>query len=312
MTNLIVTHEKVLKIMKLLFLVTSLTVMGETFGFCGSGKGKWFSDERGEYIIVPMKNAPFPHKSREKGYTFENTFYTSATHYSDSSVGILIPANYEKKDTVDLIIHFHGHMNNVKNEIEQFHLRKQLHEAGRNVIMILPQGPKDVQDSTCGKMEEPDGLKHLVIEAVDFLYGEGKIKSRKLGRIVLSGHSGGYRPIAFCLDVGGLEDYIKEVYLLDAAYANLSSYSSWAARSGGRLISIFTDHLMGENVEIMSDLQKLGIDKFNILLDDDVTTETLRKNHITFIHTKLSHDELVYQTQYLRSFIAAGGFDIIR
>ena len=311
MTNLVVTHEKVFKIMQFLFLMTSLTIMDKT-GHCSSGRGKWISDGLGEYIIIPMKNAPFPHKSRGKGYTYEDTFYTSATHYSDSSVGILIPANYEKKDTVDLIVHFHGHLNNVKNEIEQFHLREQLNDAGRNVIMILPQGPRDARDSSCGKMEEPDGLKNLVIEAVDFLYGEGKIKSRKLGRIVLSGHSGGYRPIAFCLDVGGLEDYIKEVYLLDAAYDNLFSYSSWTARSGGRLISIFTDHLIGENVEIMRDLQKLGIDKFNVLLDDDVTTEILWKNHITFVHTKLSHDDLVYKTQYLRSFIESGGFDKIR
>jgi len=292
--------------MKALISLAVLTLISDSLSIAGAQELEWVSDTLGEYIIVPMKNAPFPHKSRERGHAYENTTYTFEMCYSDSSVGILIPAGYEKKDTVDLIVHYHGHLNTVAKEIEEFQLRQQLKESGHNLIMILPQGPKNARDSTCGKIEDPNGLRNLVLETLNFLHEQGKIRTQSLGSVILSGHSGGYRPIAFSLDVGGLDSHIKEVYLMDAAYANLTSYSSWAARSQGRLISIFTDHLMGENLEIMRDLQKQNVDHFSVLLDEDVTTETLKRNRITFIHTKLDHFALMYQTHYLARFMVSG------
>lgn len=277
-----------------------------SIGLCGGNGMEWKSDKLGEWIIVPMKNAPFPHKSRENGWSNKENSYSYYANYSDSSVGILIPPHYEKKDTVDLAIHFHGHMNNVANQMEQFNLRRQLRDSRRNIILLLPQGPKNARDSSGGKMEDPDGLKNLITEAVDFLFDSGRIKTKEIGRVIISGHSGAYRPIAYCLDVGGMKPFISEVYLMDASYANLESYSNWAARSSGRFISIFTDHLAGENVNIMRNLQQNGIEEFPILLDEDATTDTLKKNRIIFIHTTLGHNELMFETQYLQKFWETG------
>ena len=292
--------------MRLFILCLSVILAFIANGFCEENGTEWKSDKLGEWIIVPMKNAPYPHQSRENGWSNKDNSYSFYANYSDSSVGILIPPFYEQKDAVDLAIHFHGHMNNVAKQIEQFNLRHQLNDSHRNIILLLPQGPKNARDSGCGKMEDPNGLKNLIAEAVDFLFESGKIKTKQIGNVILSGHSGAYRPLAYCLDVGGMDSNISEVYLMDASYANLESYSNWAARSGGRFISIFTSHLAGENVKIMRNIQQMGVKDYPILLDEDVTTETLKKNRIIFIHTALGHNELMFETQYLSRFWETG------
>jgi len=273
---------------------------------------EWIMDQWGEYVIVPMKNAPFPHKTREQGHTYKDQFFPSDKHYQDNSVGILIPSGYQKGEKVDLLVHFHGWDNNVAHEIEQFDFRSQLFESRKNVIMVLPQGPRNASDSTCGKMEDPDGLKNLVNEVLDFLYKEKKTKTKSLGTLILSGHSGGYRPVAFSLDKGGLEEHIKEVFLLDATYDFLTIYAGWAARSGGRLISICTSHLLGENFELLHDLQQKGINHSKLFLDDDATTENLSQSRISFIYTRLGHLELVYERKYFARFLFTSSLQEIK
>jgi hypothetical protein len=268
--------------------------------------GSWVTDNQGEYIISTMQNAPFPHKSRKNGHTYNKTFLSMEDHYNDNSVGILIPPDYNKSDSVDLIIHFHGWGNNVAKEIQKFNFRNLLAQSGKNVIMLLPQGPENAQDSTCGKIEDPDGLKKLVYEVLEFLFTQKKIKTENIGKIILSGHSGGYRPVAFGLDIGGLDDYISEVYLFDAAYDYLDIYTSWVKKNNGRLISICTKHLFKENIEIMRNLQKIGAEEFSILLDDDVTSSALAKRQISFIFTSLKHNEVISKTDNLSRFLESG------
>ncbi len=289
--------------MRTILLTVFLCVIQNAFGASEAYRANWVSDKFGEVIIVPMKNAPFPHKSRERGWTHNGIFYPHIKHYTDSSVGILIPADYQKRDCVDLIVHFHGHLNNVPREIQRYHFLKQLSQSGKNAILILPQGPKNAVDSSCGKLDEPEGLKNLIEEVLDFLHAQHKTKIRQLGTLILSAHSGGYKPLANCLAHGGLEKYTKEVYLFDASYANLPSFSRWAARSGGRLISVCTKHLLEENMEIMRNLNKLGVQQFTVLFDEDVTPETLSRNCVTFIHSRLPHDDLMHRTKYFERFI---------
>lgn len=264
----------------------------------------WISDELGEFIITPMKNAPYPHASRKDGYKRDDTFYSAEEHYMDSSIGILIPSGYAKTDTVDVMIHFHGHGNNVAKQVMGKQLREMLNASGKNLIMIVPQGPKDARDSSCGKIEDQDGMKNLIMECLAFLKKESKTSTETPGKIIVSGHSGGFLPVAACLDAGGMDEHISDVFLMDASYARLESYSGWAGRSKGRLLSICTDHLLEENFEIMRNLQKEGITQFSILLDEDVTPEALTKHRAAFIHTKLTHKTLMYETGYLKRFMA--------
>jgi len=51
-----------------------------------------------------------------------------------------------------------------------------------------------------------------------FLVKESKIKTRKVGSIILSGNSGAYHAISFILMWGGMTASVREVYLFDALY----------------------------------------------------------------------------------------------
>ena len=128
-------------------------------------------------------------------------------------MAIFIPKGFEVEKKTDLLFYFHGHGNHLEKSFEKFSLREQIANSGKNVILVFPQGPKDAKDSGLGKLEDPDGLKNLAEEVLDRLQADRKIKTRKLGKVVVCGHSGAFRGIAMCLKQGGLEDYITEVYL---------------------------------------------------------------------------------------------------
>lgn len=265
--------------------------------------GAWESGRAGQTLIVPMANAPYPHESRKDGFKGRDRTFPREPHYVDSSVGIFVPEGYRPGETVDLLFYFHGHMNNIRGAFDTFKLREQIAGAGKNVIAVFPEGPKDAADSGCGKLEEKDGLKRLADEVLDRLSTDGKIRSRKLGRVLLAGHSGAYRVLSFCVLQGGLEEHVSDVCLLDSSYGLLDPFVDWAARrSKGRLFSIFTDHLAGENVYLMTHLRERGV-PYELLAEHNATTDLVRDTRVLFLFAeKLDHNETV---GWLQRWLAA-------
>lgn len=270
------------------------------------GEG-WRTDDTGRTLIVPMANAPYPHDSRKDGFKGRDRTFPREPHYVDNSVGLFIPAGYKPGETVDLLFYFHGHMNNIRGAFETFKLREQIARSGKNVIAVFPEGPKDAADSGCGKLEEKDGLRRLADEVLGRLAADGEIRSRKLGRVLLAGHSGAYRVISFCVLQGGLEEHISDVCLLDASYGQLDPFVDWAARrSNGRLFSIFTDHLAGENVYLMTRLRERGI-PYELAAEQNVMPDLVRASRVLFLFAeKLNHNETV---GWLERWLAATSLD---
>ena len=259
-----------------------------------AGAGDWEVNRLGQTAIFQMENAPYPHESRSEGFTNNDKVFPRDPHYVDSSVALFIPAGYRPGKQVDLLFYFHGHYNNVRVALEQHRLREQIISSGKNVILVFPEGPKDAGDSGGGKLEEPEGLKRLADEVLNALYAEGKIPEKRLGKVVLSGHSGAYRTISFCVKHGGLEDHLSEVYLLDASYALLEPFVDWVARNRrARFLSVFTDHLAGDNVFLMTEMAKRGV-RYKLLQDEEATPGFLRRNRIVFLPTfTLDHNGTV-------------------
>jgi hypothetical protein len=190
---------------------------------------------------------------------------------------------------VNYIVHFHGHKNHVSKVLTDYKLAPQLVATKANAILLVPQGPKDAADSGGGKLElDPGGFAKLIEEVTAYLNSQGKIHTTKVGRIVLTAHSGGYKVAAAALHLGGMEKQISDVLLLDASYGSLEWFADWCkADPSHRLVSLFTDHLTEENKELMGLL-----DKARVVNEAKLSEEAFAARGATFMHTKGPHDQV--------------------
>lgn len=285
--------------------VVTITVLIVACSVASAAAITWEAGDLGQTAIVPMNSTPYPHASRADGFKNGGKVFPRDPHYVDNSVALFIPKGYRPGKRTDLLVYFHGHYNNIRKALADFRLREQVVASGRNVIMVFPEGPKDAGDSGGGRLEEKDGLKRLVEEVLDTLAADGKIPGRELGRVALAGHSGAYRAISFCVEQGGLPEAVSEVGLLDATYDRLDAFVDWVAKKpDARLFSIFTDHLAGENVYLMTHLRKRNV-PYELFDEEDITEQVLAKTRITLVNTrKLKHDQTV---QWLERWLRAGG-----
>ncbi|MCC7475358.1 MAG: hypothetical protein IT425_08180 [Pirellulales bacterium] len=254
----------------------------------------WEESELGETAFVPMESAPYPHPSREKGFTHEGKTFPREPHYSDSTVGLFVPRGFKRSPATNVLVYLHGWGNNVRKALVEQKLREQIVASKQNLVLVFPEGPRDASDSGCGKLEDKNGLKKLVEESLATLRAADKIDSTTIGRVLIAGHSGAYRGLACSADHGGLNAELAGVCLLDASYGNLEMLVNWThGHPRGQLFSIFTDHLSAQNVFMFTHLQKLG-ESCELRIDTEANDEFLRGSRIVFLHTEtLSHNEAV-------------------
>lgn len=259
----------------------------------------------GQLILTQFVTAPFPHDSRTNGRTYKDTFFPADKHYSDSTVAVFIPNGYRAQAQADFVLHFHGWKNTVAGTLTQFKLIEQFVASGRNAILIVPEGPHDAPDSGGGKLEDPDGFKRFMAEALTLLQQRGVLQTNAtLGSIILSGHSGGYQVISSIVDRGGLTAQVREVWLFDALYAQGDKFLAWADKTSGRLLNIYTDG-GGTKVrteEMMATLKQQG-KSFLTTTDQAVTPAELKTNRLVFLHTDLSHNEVFAKRKTFQQFL---------
>jgi len=260
----------------------------------------------GELLVTQLASAPFPHPMRSAGRSYGTRFFPADKHYGDSSVAIFIPKNFKQAKKIDIVVHFHGWYNNIDSTLHQFRLIEQFVESGKNAILVVPEGPKDAADSFGGKLEDKDGFKKFVDEVAAFLVQQKKVKTPRIGDIILSGHSGGYHVMSYILMRGGIPDHVKEVYLLDALYGETEKYAYWLDHYKGKMVNIYTDSggTKYETELLMADLKGWGIPYYTAE-ELDATSKDLRKNKLIFLHTKLQHNEVVAAHDNFREYLKA-------
>jgi len=259
----------------------------------------------GTLLLTQFVSAPFPHPSRAEGRKYQDELYPADKHYSDSTVALFIPKNFRERDKVDFIVHFHGWRNTVAGTLQQYKLIEQLMASGKNAVLIVPEGPRNAPDSSGGKLEDPDGFKRFMDEAIDTLKQRGVFKKDfELGDIILSGHSGGYLVMSAIVDRGGLALHVKEVWLFDALYAQGDKFLAWAKQPGGRLLNIYTDGggTKARTDEMMVTLKERG-SSILATTDMQVTAPELRTNKFVFLHTDLSHNDVLEKRKTFTEFL---------
>lgn len=266
----------------------------------------------GHLIITQFHSAPFPHPQRAQGHTYHQKLFSGGEHYSDSTVALFVPPGFRETGQVDLLVHFHGWNNNVTNVLAHYRLREQLIASRRNVVLVVPQGPRDAPDSFGGKLEDPDGFKRFVDEVAETLRSQAGFKSNnfKIGRILLSGHSGGYHVLAAILDHGGLTPQIKEVWLFDALYGQTESFLAWLDQQHGRLLNIYTeDGGTKEETEHLMDILKARGTGFLAGNEENLKPAELKPRQAVFIFTRLPHDGVVAGHETFKEFLETSLLD---
>jgi hypothetical protein len=260
----------------------------------------------GTMIVTTSDHTMFPHEKRAQGHTYEGKAYPADVHYSDRTVAIFVPKGFRAGDETSLVFYFHGWRNDVDDTLKQFHVAEQLAASGVNAVLVLAEGPRNSPDSFGGKLEETGVFASLVNDVLSTLKARGVVASTKPGSIVLAGHSGAYRVMAFILTRGGLTPNIREVYLFDALYGQTEKFAHWIDRSGGKLIDIYTPEggTRDESLSLMDDLRAWDI-PFAAVPEGAVTPDLLRKNRLVFIDSPLEHNDVVAKNEQFRAFLTA-------
>lgn len=265
---------------------------------------------QGRLIVASFASAPFPHPTRADGHVYQGKSYPAKDHYSDSSVALFIPKGFRETGQVDFVIHFHGWNNSVAGTLATFHLVEQLVASGKNAVLVVPEGPHNAPDSFGGKLEDTDGFRRFMDEVVATLRARAGFRAKdfSVGRIILSGHSGGYRVIAGILDRGGLAKNADEVWLFDALYGRADSYLKWSDRTHGRLLNIYTDGggTKAESEKLMTQLTARGT---ALLAGEEaaLAAEKLKSSQFVFIHTDLGHNDVLDKRNQFMLFLQTSG-----
>ena len=266
----------------------------------------WKSSEYGDLALVPFKSAPFPHVSREHGFQYETMFYPREGHYDDSTVGVFIPKQFKPTKAVNFVVHFHGWNNHVQQVFEQYDLARQMQLSGLNAVLLVPQGPRDANDSGDGKLQnDPGSLTALLNEAVAFLVKEGRVPAgAQLAHVALTAHSGGYLVTTYIVDRKELADKMTDVILFDSTYGGLPAFADYcAADPNHRLISICTEHLGHENARLIALLQKRHV-KTRVLFEEDLTdAEVAKRGPLIVLTTTLEHNDVISKRDYFAKWL---------
>jgi hypothetical protein len=237
----------------------------------------------------------FPDSVRSNSYIYDSVLYTAADHYSDSSVLLVIPKNLEASGKIDLVFWFHGWRNNIDTAAEFYKLTKQFIASKRNAILVLAETAKNAPDSYGGKLEQTGMFKGLVEDVMNELKKKGDIPfDASAGNIVLAGHSGAFRVIAYILENGQMP--VQEVFLFDALYGQLDKFESWLAGDPtNHFVHWFTNHGGGtdEMSNVMMLMLKTKNSNFALVEETGIKPKIIKSNRILFVHSLREHNVII-------------------
>jgi hypothetical protein len=251
--------------------------------------------------LVSLKSSAFPYlgnnprtdepflnisKGERRGHrSFNGRVYWQDETYNDNRVLMHVPENFDIRKPGVIVVFFHGNGATLERDVRDRQLvPRQISESGVNAVLLAPQLAVDAADSSAGKFWQPGGLKRFVAESADHLarlYGDpGAAKAFTNMPVVIVGYSGGFMPAAWSLEVGGLGNRVRGVFLLDAVYGELDKFASWIGNNRtGFFVSAYTRSTKRHDRELMQMLKDKGI-----AVSDDIDSP-LRPGSVVFIET---------------------------
>lgn len=285
-----------------------------------TSKVVWEKTEWGELGVGEFLHAPFPDDSRTTGYSRRGKDYPYDPHYNEPAAAIAIPKGFDSKGSVDFIVICHGHINAARKFVVNNKMGEILHATGRNAVLVAPQGAKDVPDSCGGKFEKPGEFAKFMYEVMAVLKREGRVdQGASMGHVIVGGLSGGGRPLGFILDTGGLNDSIKEAWIIDGAYEQhdklAKNFVSTLTTTGPQVLrSVFTTPNAADNADVMALIGTPNGRPVMVADDEQMADyskqipDLMRRNQILFIRSVLPHDAFKLTERYLAPLISTSRY----
>ena len=250
--------------------------------------------------LVPVKEVPFLDASQGKrrGHTSPRAgrVYWQDETYSDQRSLVYFPAGFDLAKPAVVVVFFHGNAATLERDVvARQGVPRQLAASGLNAVLLAPQFAVDALDSSSGRFWTQGGFGRYLDEASGKLaevYGDpGARDAFARLPVVIVAYSGGYNAAAYAAGVGGIDERLAGVVLIDALYAEEDRFADWIARNHGHafLFSAYTKSAAASNATLRT------------LLDERAVPYTRRRpkrltpGTVAFLATdpELDHNDLV-------------------
>jgi hypothetical protein len=251
--------------------------------------------------LVSLKSSAFPYlgnnprtdepflnisKGDRRGHrSYGGRVYWQDETYNDNRVLMHVPENFDARKPGVIVVFFHGNGATLERDVRDRQLvPQQISDSGVNAVLLAPQLAVDAADSSAGKFWQPGGLKRFVAESADHLArlsgDPGAAKAFANMPVIIVGYSGGFLPAAWSLEVGGLGNRVRGVFLLDAVYGELDKFASWIVNNrSGFFVSAYTRYTKRHDRELMQMLKEK-----DIAMSEDMDGP-LRPGSVVFVET---------------------------
>jgi hypothetical protein len=253
----------------------------------------------GTVFISSLQNSAFPCDDRLDGLQVGDKTYTYEENYSDSSVIVFLPNKLNSSQKINMVFFFYGWLNSNYYSATKTDLIQQFINSKRNAIIVFPAMAKFAPDSFEGNFKNPNCFENYIVELIDTLFTNKLINSKFPGNIILCGHSGGNRPILSAIKYGGMQNFITEVYLLDALYNEPAFFAGWIKDFNGKIINVFTDK--GGTYKNSLALMKIFDEEsifYQYAEEDEYAFTAIPSFTSLILHTKVDHGAVVEKNLY--------------
>src|SRR5271154_796202 len=236
----------------------------------------------------PRSETPFlnvANGDRHGHRSYSGRVYWQDETFNDNRVLMHVPEHFDANKPGVIVVFFHGHGATLERDVRDRQLLpQQISDSGANAVLLAPQLAVDAADSSAGKFWQPGGFKRFLDESAGQLarlYGDpNAAKAFANMPIIIVGYSGGFLPTAWSLEVGGISDRVRGVFLLDAVYGELDKFASWIEKHrSGFFVSSYTHYTARRDHELMSMLREKGI-----AVSEDMDGP-LRPGSVVFVET---------------------------
>lgn len=241
----------------------------------------WTDDGLGMSAFVALPSAPYP---------------TAGGSWTDPTVWIRVPGGLGAPFAT--VTHLHGHYAVLDDMLASKQLPELFAAAGRDAVVIVPQGPVNAASGDFGRLMDPGAHAALVTDVVGLAYREGLIALPATDGVVLTAHSGGYVAAAAIVEQGGLP--VDEVHLFDALYGESATYEAFA-RGGGVLRSLYTS--WGGTVTQNQSLADALSDAF--VVGEAFTDDALRGDPVIIGWSPADHGSVMADDRNLQRWLEA-------